>query len=175
MKKIILMFLLLWLYWNTYWYDSNDIKSFYITNITDWSNIYTIPDWKDLLITKILVYNTWSIENLQIRDFWWNTLMYVNWLINEYNNINILISESLEVKESNSIDNYTIVWILVNEWDDIQSIINNSDNWINKHIFNKETLQEIYQYESIIMIFIIFYNFMMRILWIRRKRKFINL
>lgn len=176
MKKIILIFLLYFCFiFNTNAINSESIKSFYITNYTTWSNIYNIPEGKDLLITKILSFNSGSIDNLQIRNNWGETLIYINWLINEYNDLNILIGDTLEIIQSNSIDNYTIVWLLINEWEDIESIINWNESWINKKIFNKETILEIYLYEGIIMVFIVFYTFIMRILGVKRKKKIINL
>lgn len=51
--------------------------------------------------------------------------------------------------------------------------INNIDSYegINKSVFDEDTLIEIYQYEALIMIFIMLFKFFNRVLWIKAKRK----
>jgi len=46
----------------------------------------------------------------------------------------------------------------------------NQDPWINKEVFDEATLIEIYKYEAVIMVFIIFYTFLMRVIWKRPKK-----
>lgn len=47
----------------------------------------------------------------------------------------------------------------------------NNDPWINKEIFNEETINEIYQYEALIMVFLILFRFFDRLLWRKSKMK----
>lgn len=47
----------------------------------------------------------------------------------------------------------------------------NNDPWINKSIFDEDTINEIYQYEALIMIFIILFHFFGRLLWQKTKSK----
>lgn len=46
----------------------------------------------------------------------------------------------------------------------------NDDEGINKEIFDIETITEIYQYEALIMVFILSYTFFMRVIGARRKK-----
>lgn len=55
-------------------------------------------------------------------------------------------------------------------------IINNINNdpWINKEIFDNITIKEIYEYEALIMVFILLSTFFNRIIWRKQKSKAFN-
>ena len=51
----------------------------------------------------------------------------------------------------------------------------NSSPWINKEVFDLVTIKEIFQYEALIMLFILLYTFFNRVIGKKQKRQYIKL
>ena len=144
-------------------YARGDLSSceseYVILNI--WNTEYTICTWRDssqfdlLYSEEILDFN-----GLNSIDFTSLSTAAVNYWpgMTNYYEVKILIDYEI-IEETWS----TWSWIIINN-------INN-DPWINKPIFNIETLKEIFEYEALIMLFILFYTFFQRIIWKKRKPK----
>lgn len=170
MKKRILAFIFVFslLLNNTYALESQDLFNIYYQWNVNRQDIYIVPPWKDLII-NFLYCDTTTNAQLFLRDNGFDIAWA--WFVDNKNEVKLLVKDLLQLKDSSSANNYVITWFLVNEGDDITGLITWNDPWINKQIFDEATILEIYQYEGIIMIAILFYTFFMRILWVKRKRK----
>lgn len=172
MKKILLFaFILLFSYNNTNAMTSKELFNIYYQWNFNWQDIYIVPPGKDLIINFIYTDATnWN--------WWWELFFKDNWFdiagarfIDNKNNVFLVIKDLLQLKDSSSANNYVITGILVDEWEDISWIIKWNDPGINKKVFDKDTIKEIYEYEAISMIFILIFTFYFRIIWIKRKSK----
>lgn len=172
MKKIILtLFILILSINNIYAYTSNELITIYYNGTTTRQDVYSIPEGKDFII-QYMYSDTLTSANFGIRDNG-NDVTY--WAFeNEIYNINFVIKDLLQLIDSATINHFTITGILVDEGEDISSIINWEDSGINKKIFDKATLFEIYEYEALIMLFILFYTFFMRVIGAKQKKKVIS-
>lgn len=170
--QIILCMLLLISSNSIYAYTSSDLFNIYYQGDNTWQNIYNVPEGKDLLIRYLYTDNTMS-ANLFIAD-WSSSNIVWGWAFNnnEYN-VDIIIHDSLYVIDSASTNNYTITWLLVDEGQDIKNIIDKNNNWINKPVFTQEVLDEIYQYQAVLMILITIITFIFRITGKKQKKKII--
>ena len=48
----------------------------------------------------------------------------------------------------------------------------NDDPWINKVVFDEATINEIYEYEAILMVFLLLFRFFYRIIWFKKRKSF---
>ena len=195
MKKIILIVLLFLYYSNTYaidttitlwsnqtaWTDSEILdvaphefesinvwiyargdfsanNEFVTLNI--WSQIYNIDTNQDsdqfsLLYSNEIIANSWSILNIStIAE---NQINFAPWSMLNYYEVQIVISYTLITDTSNDTWSGSV-------------IVNINNEWINKEVFDLVTIEEIYKYEALIMVFIVFYTFLMRVIWRRPKQ-----
>jgi len=166
MKKTFLNFLILfiWLfiYNNTNAYTSSDHIEIKFKTSSDWTEIYSVPAWKDLIIYKIQSKNNSS--NLKLRDNWGDIkedFNYDKWI----SEVEFTFLDNLEVRWWNYSDVFTVFWYLVSEDEDIQYYIQWDSNAWNKHIFNKEDIDFIYFREFIFFIFLMVIKFFEFIIW----------
>lgn len=162
MKKFLIITYIFFITFNfniTNAFESGDLVNFYIDGYTDRSNIYNIPEWQDLLLTKILVFNWTSTGSLSIRDNWSETLLKVNWSEIEYKDIFLKINSSLEVLQSDLNSSYTIFGVIVAEGKDIDYIMSWTEE--KKDHFTQEQIATLFQFQvvSVLIIWVfIFYN-----------------
>lgn len=177
MKKIILiitiiLYIFLWIN-KSIAYNSEDIINISVTNITSWQNVYTVPDWKDLIIKKIYLDDFHVTHYLDIRDNWWNTLLRLKW--NEvllHDNLFVKISDNLELSSNDNNDTYNIFWFLVSEDESVENYIEWNSNAFNKNIFTKKDIDFIYFREFIFFIFVMIFKFFEFIIWRKMIWKF---
>lgn len=172
MKKTFLNFLILfiWLfiYNNTNAYTSSDHIEINFKTSSSWTEIYSIPPWKDLIIYKISVQDNWS--NLRLRDNGGKKKEnqdYDSW----NHKVEFVFKDNVEVRWGNFSDVFTIFWYLVSEDEDIQNYIQWDSNAWNKHIFDKEDIDFIYFREFIFFIFLMCVKFFEFIIWRRLLMK----
>lgn len=129
---------------------------------TTWTNIYTIPEGKDLVVYKIF----WrqANANLKFRDNWWNIKADGDFDEAIYE-IVLTFENNVEVKGIPDAKDFAIFWYLVSEDEDIENYLQwNSTAW-NKHIFDKEDIDYIYFREFIIIFFLVIIKFFSKIIW----------
>lgn len=188
MKKIILIFILLFSYSSVnatiIEYDKPKFKTIdgFLTNddIEPWYN----PQPKD----RIAIYEPYLIDNIDLLT----ATKFCDLLSQTY------ISHILEDNTTNKVsvlyypDNLTwwdyddnmyrftiitcdTIEAIAPTWESTIIINNiNEDKGINKEIFDEVTLIEIYQYEALIMVFILMWIFFNRIIWKKPKRENFN-
>lgn len=154
--KYILFLLLIFNINNTFALSTENIVNL---NLNQNDN-YILEANKSLIIKKLDV-STWSI------DLYDNSNIIYNW---EWFNLNewyIIINSNIEyIWEVWS--NINIMWVIINKEDDVTSIINNTNDWINKNIFTKEDINFIYFWEFVIMMLWSIIVFLFRtLLWNR--------
>lgn len=155
--KIISFFLLAFIFtpFSSAYKASEHIEINFKTTET-WNSIYTIPDWKDLVIYKF--YSKNNNANLKFRDNGGDIKVDWDFLYNIYD-LNITFEDNIEVKWVPKEKDFSIFWYLVDENEDIEYLLQwNADAW-NKHIFNKEDIDFIYFREFIIMFFAVVFKF----------------
>ena len=158
--KIIFAFILVYLFIPfSSAYDSSEIKNIYITWYTGWNSVFTVPEWKDLYLEKIYIYDIWQVHNLQIRNSTDDPLLYITSESKELNDLDIIITDDLQINQSDSDDIYTIVWFLVSEDENMSYYINWNNTAWSQHIFNKDDIDFIYFREFIIFSFLIIFRF----------------
>lgn len=153
MKKIFLTLILLLSPIILYWYNSDDMISIYVDNPSSWTNIYTVPTDKDFLVKKL--YQNDNSKWVSIRNWTWPTLINLDSNL-DYENIDIIIKDSLYITEdpTTGSTNYTIIGVLVDEDESIESIVSwNQDGW-NKEILTKQDIELIYMWEYIFCFFV---------------------
>ena len=138
-----------------------------INIVYEWSNtletIYTVPEGKNLLINNI---TTTSTHNLYLYD---SGSTIAAWDFSQAKKINIVVKDELSAIDGNINSLYNIQWILYNEEDDIDYMITGTSPWINKNVFDKQTVDEIFKYQWVMMIFITLITFILRITWRKQK------
>lgn len=162
MKKIIILILLVLNPWLIFAYSSDDIVNLSFTNIDIMTNVYNVPVWKDLLIKEVKISS--DSTHILISNDGINILSNLSSAFSY--DTNILIKDNLFIEQdpnTNNID-YSFYAILVNENDNIENVVNNSDNGFNKNIFTYKWLQEIYLYEFVILLIIYIIVFFEKIL-----------
>lgn len=128
-------------------------------DLSIWPDLFYIDTEEDsdvfkLLYTDEIINYAWNILN--ITSTWSADVNSKIWTLSNVYEIKIILDYTVEEDE-----------VLSGTW----YIINiNDDPWINKKVFDLETIEEIYKYEAVIMVFIVFYTFMMRIIGRRQKR-----
>lgn len=116
-------------------------------------------------ITRGEIYISHTIENEKINMY---SLLYFSTSNTWWDyDINILRYAAIICDDGN-IDATT--------WTGSTFIINNidADQGINKKIFDLETIKEIFEYEALIMVFILMWVFFMRTIWARPKGRVFN-
>jgi len=155
MKKILISIIITLLLFNyTNAYNSSDIVNINIDWVTTPTVFFTVPDWKKLLIKKIMTINIHPNHYLVIENIW-----KFSSDIEIYENINIIINDELELSVSNNDDSFYIFWFLINEDESVDNYVNNTSVWINKNIFTKDDINFIYMWEFIFINLIWIYNF----------------
>lgn len=142
-------------------YNTDDIVNISYIWTDTLASIYNVPDWQDLVITSI---DTDSILHIQLYD-WVNPIAWG--IYSTPRDIELIVHDELFAITSWTWDVYDIHWYLVDEGVDIHG------TGINKPVFTTETIEEIYKYEWVIMIFITLITFFLRITWRKRKGKII--
>jgi hypothetical protein len=172
MKKTILT-LFIFIFWigNTFAYNSDDLKTIYYTWSPTRQDIYIIPEGKDFLV-QYMYTDSLNNANFGIKDNWQNIIFWA--FQTETYNVNFVIKDLLQLVDSSDANHFTITWILVDEGEDISSIVSWNSSWINKKIFDESTILEIYEYEALIMVFILLYTFFMRVTGARQKKKVLS-
>ncbi len=140
-------------------YNSSEIKSFYINWYTGWNSIYTVPEWKDFYLEKIYISDVWQLDNLQIRNGDTDILLYVTSELNTIDDLNIIITDELQINQSDSTDIYTIIWHLVSEDENMSYFINWNNTAWSQHVFDKKDIDFIYFREFIIFFFLVIFRF----------------
>ena len=135
--KILFIILIIYNINISYWYKSNELINLYYTWSSNYTNIYNVPIWKDLIINNV---KSDSIDNyIYIKDSNSTNILWVlNWGI-DYND-NLIIKNSLELKTNytNNNDPITSVFSNINststEINNALSYINNlwDTNWLNQ-------------------------------------------
>ena len=156
--KIIftILFIVLWLN-NTFAYTASDHKEINFNVTSSWTNVYTVPQWKDLIIYRL--YSEESNAHLQISNDWINIDSSWYFTKNDIYDINITITDNLYVQDWSSWGNFTIFWYLVDEDEDIQYYINWNPSAWDKHIFNKEDIDYIYTIEMAFFVIVMIWRF----------------
>ena len=171
-KKIISVLIICLLFFNisnSKAYFSWDIESFIITGNTSRTNILNVPDWLDFLITKVEIHDPHQNHAIYVRDNWWNDLWYfLPDTRNLFEDVNIVIKDSLEVYQEDNTDVDCIYWHYVREDEELSIYINKVSPWVNKNIFTKEDIDFIYFREFIIMSLIWMIKFMSIVLLNRK-------
>lgn len=138
---------------------SNEYIDFYIG-----ANTYNLCTWQDS--------STWvQLINWDSLNF--NNLNTINFTANSTEKVDNQIAGMLNLFEVKVIIDYTIIeeQIDTNTWSIIVNNISEVDPWINKEIFDIYTLEEIFKYEALMMIFILLWTFFNRVIGRSSKRK----
>lgn len=150
LKKILFIFIYVLLIWKVTAYNSNEIYNTTITWLINWTDIYIVPDWKDLIINKIQVNNVSYLWSMSIRDNGGNTL------INTNNNIDtfINIKNKLEINQTTPSEIYNISGFLVSEDESVENYQQQNATGWTKNIFTKKDIDFIYFREFILFYFL---------------------
>jgi hypothetical protein len=161
MKKIIIItFLLIKLFsFQVLAYDSSDWFNIYYQWNVNWADIYTVPEWKDLLINFLYADDVTNSE-LFFRDNWVDIAWWQ--FVENKNSVFLVITDLLQLKDGNTNNNYVITWILVNEWDDISNIITWQPE--DQTYFTQEQIATLYQFEVVAVWIMWLYIFYIRVL-----------
>lgn len=159
--------MLFFISWKTFAYTTDDFFNIYYQWNNSRQTIYNVPEWKDLII-NFLYTDDITNSTIFIRDNWSDVL---GWQFTENkNDVFFVIKDNFEIIDWISTNNYVFTWLLINEWEDINHIINKTEYGINKPIFNEEFIKEIYLYEGVIMLFLLLFKFFARLLWRPKTR-----
>jgi len=148
-------------------FNSSWIINIFINEPEVWTEVYIVPEGKDLYIEKIYIYDDHKDDNLQLRDGVWDTMILIDWWLIELDDLDIIIKDSLQVLQSDSADRFNIIWFLVSEDETMNYYIEGSNNSWNKHIFDKKDIDFIYFREFLIFSFMIVIKFFSLLLWRR--------
>lgn len=167
MKKILIILLFIIYPFSTFAVVNDELFSIYFNNYINWGTVYSLPPWKDLIITELV-----SEENagvLSIRDNGGDTLAVFTWDMNY--KTSILIKNTLDVQKTSTPSKwFTVIWFLINEWENINEYLW-IDSWINKDIFTQQQILEFYVYELAFLIIIANFYFFINLIGKRSKYK----
>lgn len=150
-------------------YNSDELITLYVEDPFTWTEVYTVPEWKDLVLNRITASK--DTLTLSMRNNTWSVLAKVTWKT-EYLWWELIIKDTLQVEQDpDQAWNYFMIFgILVNEWADITWTSTTFDWawwWWNKNIFSKEDIDLIYWYEFIFFVIVWLVKFIEHLL--RRK------
>jgi len=169
-KLFIILLLSIITIWNTFAINSNDY--FYdFDTVQSWQTYTeTATVWQDIYIDGIHIFSDISID-VMVYD--WLHLIYDGTVNNDEVILeNIIIKDDLIfINDDNKDLTFHFSGFHFAEWQDISNIINNKEDGVNKPIFDEYTIQEIYLYEWILMLFIVIFTFFARLLWYKKKKK----
>lgn len=182
-KTLLITFLIVSMLFKTgaYAINTDEYVNIYVSVEALTSETFEIPVGYDLFVENATIINEEDVVPptilvyLNVYDD--ITLNYSGVFLEgeTFGEYNLLFKDSLIIENVGDKDAGVLyVWYLIEEGRSIDEILNKSDSWINKSIFDEATLLEIYEYEGIIMIFILLYTFFMRVIGARRKRKVIS-
>jgi len=166
-KYIIVLLVFLISFWKSFAYTTDDYFNIYYQWNAEFQDIYTVPEWKDLIITFLYADDVTNSE-LFFRDNWID--IAGGQFVDNKNVINLVVKDLLQLKDGASTNNYVITGVLVNEGQDINAIIDKREDGINKPIFTEYLLLEIYMIEGVIMLFLLLFKFIKRLLGQRKTR-----
>ena len=168
-KLFVILLLLVITAWKSLAYTSDELIVLHVVDPVTRTSVYIVPEWKDLLIHDIYINDI--NENIYIRNSTETTDLLHLLLRTDNPDINLIVKDDLQILA----DPWTNVHItiratLVTEWQDIRYITDHLEDGINKPIFDDYSIQEIFLYEWIIMLFIVLFTFFARLLWYKKKR-----
>jgi len=140
-------------------YNSDEIINIYVTGKTSWTEMYVVPEGKDLYLEKVFINDDHLNDYLQIRNDLWPILMNIAGGTNSLDDLDLIIKDNLQVLQNDASDNYTFVWFLVSEDESMTKHIQGTANAWNKHIFDKVDIDFIYFREFIVFSFMIILKF----------------
>lgn len=158
--KIIFAFILVYLFIPfSSAYNSSEIKTFYISWYTGWNSIFTVPEGKDLYVEKVYINDVWNTDYLELRNSTWSTMIHITSDLTILDDIDLIITDDLQINMLDSTDIYTIVWFLVSEDENMSYYINWNNSAWSQHIFDKDDIDFIYFREFIIFFFLVIFRF----------------
>lgn len=171
MRKFFLVIICLFLsFIQTNAYNSEELITLYVEEPTTWTDIYTVPEGKDLVLNRIM--SSKDTLELSLRNWTGGILAKVTWKT-EYLGWELVITDNLQVLQVPDTwgEYFMLFGILVNEWADISGTSTTFNNWgggfWNKNIFSKDDIDKIYWYEFIFFVIVWVVRFLEHIL--RRK------
>ena len=172
MKKTILILLVLisnLVYLGANAYTSEDLITLHIDSPDTWTSLYIVPDWKDLILNRIL--SSDINEEIEIRNGTWAILAHV-FRKEEYVWWELVIKDEVQIQSIPWTSVHIMLfWFLVDEDEDIEHYINWTSNTFNKNIFTKDDLDFIYFREFIFFTLLSVFTFFEKVV-IGRKSSF---
>lgn len=168
-KKLILGILIFSIsIWQIFAFTTDEHLTIYYQGTADFVDVYSVPTGYDFIIDFIYTDDLTNSE-LYIQD---NGSFVAGWQFTDYKNDTFfVIKDLLQIKNTNSTHDYILNWILVKEGENIKAIHDKNEYWVNKPVFDEETIQEIYLYEGIVMLFIVMFTFFARLFGFKGKKR----
>ena len=169
-KYFIALLIFITTFWRSFAFTSDDVVVIHAEDINTRTSFFVVPEGKDLLIHEIYVNDI--NEDIFIRNS-----NEVDDLIHflgrdEFIDINVIVKDDLQLYMDPWTSVHAVIQaVLIDEGQDIKAIVDHEEYGINKPIFDEYTIQEIYLYEGILMLFIVIFTFFGRLLGYKRKKK----